>query len=147
MKKLSLAILALSLTTASFAQSSQTSVKAANPTITVPAAPKAKKAEDVVKFADLKHDFGKIKQGTPVSYDFNFENVGGAPVVIESATASCGCTTPTWPKTPVTKAQKNKVAAGYNAATTGPFDKTISVKVAGYDLPIELHITGEVVAK
>ncbi|MEO6930612.1 MAG: DUF1573 domain-containing protein [Chitinophagaceae bacterium] len=141
MKRISLAILAIALTSASFAQSSLNQAKeATKKAVTVP----SRKADDVVKFAEMKHDFGKIKQGTPVNYDFSFENVGAAPVVIESATASCGCTTPTWPKTPVTKAQKNKVSAGYNAANAGPFDKSIAVKVAGYDLPIELHITGEV---
>ena len=143
MKKIYVAILALSISAAGFSQSS---LKTAKDNVTVPAAAKTKKAEDVVKFAEMKHDFGKIKQGTPVSYDFNFENVGAAPVVIESANASCGCTTPTWPKTPVSKTQKNKISAGYNAANVGTFDKTISVKVAGYDLPIELHITGEVLA-
>jgi len=50
MKRISVALLALSLTTAAFAQSSQTSVKATTPTINVPAPPKVKKAEDVVKF-------------------------------------------------------------------------------------------------
>jgi hypothetical protein len=99
-----------------------------------------------VKFVELKHDFGKIKQGTPVSYDFAFENVGATPVVIESATASCGCTTPVWPNTPVSKAKKDKISAGFNAANLGLFTKTISVKVAGYDLPIDLTITGTVLS-
>ena len=102
------------------------------------------KADAAVKFVETKHDFGKIKQGTPVTYDFAFSNAGAKPVVIESATASCGCTTPTWPKTPVAKSKKDKVSAGFNAAAAGTFEKSIQVKVAGYDLPIELKITGEV---
>ncbi len=102
------------------------------------------KADAVVKFAETKHDFGKIKQGTPVTYDFAFTNDGTKPVVIESATASCGCTTPTWPKAPVAKSKKDKVSAGFNAAAAGTFEKSIQVKVSGYDLPIELKITGEV---
>ena len=104
----------------------------------------AKKADAVVKFAQTKHEFGKIKQGTPVTYDFVFSNSGNAPVVIETATASCGCTTPAWPKTPVMKNKTDKVSAGFNAASAGPFEKSIQVKVAGYDLPIELKISGEV---
>jgi len=43
---------------------------------------------------------GKIKQGVPVTYDFAFKNVSKQPVVIESATASCGCTTPVKPEKP-----------------------------------------------
>lgn len=105
-----------------------------------------KKADEAIKFLESKHDFGKIKQGVPVTYEFSFQNLGNQPVVIESATASCGCTTPTWPKTPVTKNKTDKISTGFNAAAPGPFDKTITVKVAGYDLPLELHITGEVLS-
>ena len=97
-----------------------------------------------IKFKEAKHDFGKIKQGVPVTYDFAFQNVSKKPVVIESATASCGCTTPTWPKTPVSKNKSSKISAGFNAAAAGPFDKTIFVKVAGSEQPLELKITGEV---
>jgi hypothetical protein len=97
-----------------------------------------------IKFKEAKHDFGKIKQGTPVTYDFTFQNVSTKPVVIESATASCGCTTPAWPKEPVSKNKSEKVSAGFNAATAGPFDKTIFVKIAGVEQPMELKITGEV---
>jgi hypothetical protein len=103
-----------------------------------------KKADEAVKFVAVKHDFGKIKQGAPVTYDFAFTNVSAKPVVIESATASCGCTTPKWPQTPVSKNKKEKISAGFNAAAPGIFDKSIWVKVSGYDQPIELKITGEV---
>lgn len=103
-----------------------------------------KKAADVINFTDVKHDFGKIKQGVPVTYSFVFKNTSGQPVVIESAVASCGCTTPSWPKTPVMKDKTDKITAGFNAQNLGPFNKTITVKVAGIDLPMELHITGEV---
>lgn len=138
MKRITVALLALSLTSAAFAQTS------VNPVTQV--SNKTKRAADVVKFADMKHDFGKIKQGVPVNYEFMFENVGMAPIVIESAAASCGCTTPTWPKTPITKAKSDKISAGFNAAAPGPFDKTITVKVAGYEQPLELRINGEVLS-
>lgn len=103
-----------------------------------------KKAEDVVKFKEMKHNFGKIKQGVPVTYDFEFSNSGDAPVVIENATASCGCTTPEWPQQPVMKGKADKIKAGFNAAAPGVFEKGIFVKVKGYDYPIEIKITGEV---
>ena len=103
-----------------------------------------KKADEAVKFVEVKHSFGKIKQGTPVTYDFAFKNVSAKQVVIESATASCGCTTPKWPQTPISKNKTEKISAGFNAAAPGPFEKTIYVKVTGYDQPIELKISGEV---
>jgi len=103
-----------------------------------------KKADQAIQFKEVKHDFGKIKQGTPVNYDFAFKNVSSKPVVIESAVASCGCTTPKWPQGPVSKNKTDKVSAGFNAAAPGTFEKTITVKVSGYEQPLELKITGEV---
>ncbi|MBX3255963.1 MAG: DUF1573 domain-containing protein [Chitinophagaceae bacterium] len=102
------------------------------------------KAEDLVSFKEKKHDFGKIKQGTPVNYEFAFQNVSDKPVVIENSWASCGCTTPTWPQQPVAKGKNNAIKAGFNAAAAGPFDKTVYVKVQGIDAPLELKISGEV---
>jgi hypothetical protein len=104
----------------------------------------AKKAEDVVKFKEVSYDFGKIKQGAPVTHDFPFSNISDAPVVIESATASCGCTTPVKPEGAIAKGKSDKVSAGFNAAAVGPFNKVITIKVAGVDMPLQLKITGEV---
>ena len=102
------------------------------------------KAEDLVSFKEKKHDFGKIKQGAPVTYDFAFQNTSNKPVVIENAWASCGCTTPTKPEQPVAKGKSNVIKAGFNAAAAGPFDKTVYVKLQGIDIPLELRITGDV---
>ena len=110
---------------------------------TAPAAPVVK-AEELVKFKETVHDFGKIKQGVPVNYDFAFKNISKKPVVIESATASCGCTTPVKPEKPVAKGKSDVIKAGFNAASPSPFDKTIYIKVAGASLPLELKIKGEV---
>jgi hypothetical protein len=129
MKKLFLFASAIALSTTMFAQQA-----------TAP----QKKAEDVVKFKELAFDFGKIKQGVPVTHDFGFINVSDAPVIIESAIASCGCTTPTKPEGAIPKGKDNKITAGFNASAAGPFNKSITVKVAGIDLPLQLKITGEV---
>ncbi|MDH7462407.1 DUF1573 domain-containing protein [Chitinophagaceae bacterium 26-R-25] len=133
MKKIALlSVFSLLLSVFAFAQTTSTT-----PT---------KKADELVKFAETRHDFGKIKQGVPVTYDFAFKNIGSAPVVIESATASCGCTTPVKPEKPVAKGKSDVVKAGFNAAAAGPFEKTIFVKVAGADQPLELKIAGQVLS-
>ena len=104
------------------------------------------KAEDFIKFPGLVHDFGKIKQGVPVTYDFEFTNVASKPVVVESASASCGCTTPKWPQAAVMMGKKDVINVGYNAAGIGAFTKTITVKLAGIDNPLILTISGEVLS-
>jgi hypothetical protein len=113
-------------------------------TIGVFAQDQAKKAEDVVKFKELTYDFGKIKQGSPVTHDFVFTNISNSPVIIESAVPSCGCTTPVKPEGAIPQGKDNKIQAGFNAANVGPFNKSITIKVAGVDLPLTLKITGEV---
>ena len=113
-------------------------------TLGVFAQDQAKKAEDVVKFKELSYDFGKIKQGSPVTHDFAFTNISNSPVIIESAVPSCGCTTPVKPEGAIPQGKDNKIQAGFNAANVGPFNKSITVKVAGVDLPVQLKITGEV---
>jgi hypothetical protein len=105
-----------------------------------------KRADEVIKFAEVRYNFGKIKQGVPVTHDFQFSNIGNEPLIIETASASCGCTTPTWPKQPVMKAKADILKAGFNAAAPGPFEKTIFVKIKGIDAPYELKISGEVIS-
>ena len=128
MKRIVLAVSALILSATMYAQTSASTPKAA----------------DVIKFKEAVHDFGKIKQGVPVTYDFVFTNVSSKPVVIELAQASCGCTTPVKPEAPIGKGKQDKITAGFNAQTLGVFSKPITVKVAGIDTPLEIKITGEV---
>ena len=136
MKKLFLSFAVLMIAATSFAQTPATAV-------TAPATPVVK-GEDMIKFKETVHDFGKIKQGVPVTYDFEFKNISSKTVVIESATASCGCTTPVKPEQPIAKGKSDKIKAGFNAASPSPFDKTIYVKVAGVAQPMEIKIKGEV---
>jgi hypothetical protein len=94
----------------------------------------------------VAYDFGKIKQNEPAKHDFVFTNISNSPVIIESALASCGCTTPSKPEGAVGKGKDDKITAQYNAGTEGRFNKTVTVKVAGVDEPIVLKITGEVLS-
>lgn len=103
-----------------------------------------KKAEDVVKFKELSFDFGKVKEGTPVTHSFTFTNISNSPIIIESAIASCGCTTPHKPEGAVAAGKTDVISAQYNAANPGPFNKSVTVKLAGIDYPVTLKITGEV---
>ncbi|MFM7854097.1 MAG: DUF1573 domain-containing protein [Flammeovirgaceae bacterium] len=73
------------------------------------------------------HDFGKIKQGVPVTHEFKFTNTGKVPFIITNAQPSCGCTAPDWTKTPVPPGQTGFVKATFNAGMQGPFNKTITV--------------------
>lgn len=90
------------------------------------------------------HEFGKIKQGTPVTYEFKFTNSSKVPLVITNAAPSCGCTTPSWTREPVMPGGQGHIKATYNAAAAGIFDKTITVSANVEGGMVTLHIKGEV---
>lgn len=78
-------------------------------------------------FAEETYDFGKIPKGTPVTHEFNFTNNGKEPIVISNVQASCGCTTPKWPKEPILPGKSSTINVQYNAASPGGFNKSITI--------------------
>lgn len=104
-------------------------------------------AQGVLKFKATEHDFGKIPQGVPAVFTFEFTNTGSAPIVISNAQPSCGCTTPDWTKEPVMPGAKGFVKASYNAASMGVFTKTVTVMSNAETPTLVLNIKGEVIAK
>ncbi len=103
------------------------------------------KAQAPVTFKTITHSFGKIPQGKPVTTNFVFTNTSDKPLVIEVATAGCGCTTPEYPKTPILKGKSGTIKVTYNAASEGEFKKDVTVKFANIAEPVILTIDGEVV--
>jgi hypothetical protein len=102
------------------------------------------KADALIKLNTESYNFGKIKQGSPVTTYFTVTNISDKPVVIESAWAGCGCTTPEVSKEPIAPKATTKVKVGYNAAAMGHFDKVVNLKLAGVQEPKVIKITGEV---
>ena len=106
----------------------------------------AKTDAAVFEWVASAHDFGKIKQGTPVTYEFKFTNKGKVPLVITNAQPSCGCTTPDWSRNPIPPGQQGFIKATYNAAAVGPFNKSITVTANTDPGVTQLSIKGEVEA-
>jgi hypothetical protein len=104
------------------------------------------KVDDVVKLNIEKYDFGKIKQGVPVSYSFEIKNISKAAITVENSWASCGCTTPEKITEPIAPGATAKLKVQYNAAAVAPFTKDVSIKFAGVDEVKVVKITGEVLS-
>lgn len=45
-----------------------------------------------IRFEESLHELGTVTEGVEVPYVFKISNVGGEPLIIKSASASCGCT-------------------------------------------------------
>ena len=74
------------------------------------------------------YDFGDITEGDTVEHSFAFTNTGEFPLVINNITASCGCTTPEWPREPVAPGAKSSIRVRFNSrGKVGQQNKTITV--------------------
>lgn len=104
----------------------------------------AQKPDEIIKINADTYNFGKIKQGVPVTTYFTVTNISDKPVVLENVVPSCGCTTPEWSKEPIAPKGTAKIKVGYNAAAPMPFTKDITIRLAGVPESKIIHITGEV---
>jgi hypothetical protein len=82
----------------------------------------------VLTFKEKTFDFKSIKEGEKVKHTFEFTNTGEAPLVIQNASASCGCTVPDWPKDPIAPGKSGKIDVEFNSSgKSGPQSKTVSI--------------------
>lgn len=105
--------------------------------------------QPVITFTTTEHDFGKINEADGrVSTVFEFKNEGMEPLVLTNVRASCGCTTPTWTKTPVEPGATGAITVTYNPnGRPGRFQKTITVTSNATEGTKKLYIKGEVIPK
>jgi hypothetical protein len=82
---------------------------------------------DVLALKENSFSFGKIPQGRPVTHVFEVVNTGKEAIALENVQASCGCTTPEWSREPIAPGTSQKITVGYNAATEGMFEKSITI--------------------
>ena len=147
MKKIFLPIMCLSILAAC---TNQNSTGSKNPTETQEIATVA--AVDtanspVFKFEKEVYDFGEINDGEKVTYDFKFKNIGNSPLIISSATATCGCTIPEYPKEPVAPGAEGLIRVVFNSAgKAGMQNKIISITANTVPSLTELNILGNVLA-
>jgi hypothetical protein len=82
----------------------------------------------VMEFETVDHDFGTVAEGQKVSYTYKVKNTGEAPLIIQNAAPSCGCTVPTFTKDPIPVGGTGFVTAEFDTSNkTGINNKTITV--------------------
>ena len=147
MKKLSVIALAVLIFTACKQNGTATvEDKVAGTETTAPAV----LAEDAPKFEFDKviHDFGKIVEGEKVQASFKFKNTGKTPLIISNATATCGCTVPEYPKTPVKPGEEGVISVVFDSHNkVGMQDKAVTITSNANPEAEQLHLVGEVTAK
>ena len=82
---------------------------------------------ETLQLNENNHDFGKIQQGRPVTTNFTITNTGKETIILDNVMASCGCTTPEWSREPIKPGQSATLKVGYNAATEGAFNRSVTI--------------------
>ncbi len=98
-----------------------------------------------IKFDKLTHDFGTFSESSPVvECTFTFKNVGQAPLIINQAVASCGCTVPSYTKEPIAPGAQGTIKVTYNGKGKFPghFKKTITIRTNGATELTRLYVEG-----
>lgn len=105
----------------------------------VPAQTKA-----VLTMETTTHNFGTVIEGQIARVEFKVTNTGTEPLILTNVQASCGCTTPKWPREPIAPGATAVIIAEYNSnGRPGTFTKNIFVYSNGGTAT--LTITGNVI--
>lgn len=107
-----------------------------------PANPNAAK----IIFKEESYNFTEVPEGPQVTHEFKFTNTGKEPLILTNVRASCGCTTPSWPKEPILPGKDGAILVTYNTqGRPGAFNKSITI-TSNADTPDKIiYIKGEVV--
>ncbi len=99
-----------------------------------------------LNFKEETYSFSEVPEGPQVTHEFKFQNTGKEPLVLSNVKASCGCTTPSWPKEPILPGKEAAILVTYNTqGRPGPFTKSITI-TSNADTPNKvIYIKGEVV--
>ena len=115
----------------------------------------AETVAEAEKQAEIVFDTIRVNLGTFSEKDgeqkcsFAFTNVGDAPLIINQAFASCGCTVPTYTDKPVPPGGTGIIEVTYNGKGRYPghFKKVITVNTNAKQRLVRLAIEGEMTAK
>ncbi len=96
-------------------------------------------------FASETFDFGTVSAGQVVEHTFTFTNTGEAPLIIQSASASCGCTVPSYSKDPVPVGGTGEIAVRFDSkGKKGNQAPTVTVTANTYPKVMKLRLKGSV---
>ncbi len=83
----------------------------------------------IIKFDTLQHDFGSIKEGEQVGWYFRFRNEGHSDLIINHASASCGCTIPDFTPEPIPPGGEGSIKVVFDSkGRSGKQQKSVTVE-------------------
>jgi hypothetical protein len=124
-------------------------VASVTPSVTTPPADvKPEGPLPEMQFDAMQHDFGTVTEGQKVIHVYKVKNTGQAPLLIQNAQPSCGCTAPDWTKTPIPVGESGFVKAEFDTkGKPGMNNKTITVTANTWPKTSTLTFKAQVIAK
>ncbi len=102
----------------------------------------------IMSFEKTTYDFGRIVQGDVIQTKINFINTGNAPLEVVNASASCGCTRPTFPFLPIGPGERGYIGVEYNSTgKLGPQNPEIRLYTNISPEPVKVYLKGVVLDK
>ncbi len=104
-------------------------------------------AAQTAHFPVTDYNFGAFDEDSgPVDCRFALVNTGDKPLTILSARATCGCTTPTFPRRAITPGDTAYISVSYDPqGRPGRFSKQVYVETDGEPRKTRLDISGTVI--
>jgi len=105
--------------------------------------------EAKIAFDNDTYEFGTVNEGDVIKHAFLVTNTGDGDLIISNATASCGCTIPTWPKEAIAPKESAQIFVEFDTEgktnfqskavrlTTNTVIGKESLKVTGMVIPRE----------
>ncbi len=116
-----------------------------NPTAQTPQIPDDTVNVAKIQFTEQVYDYGTVKAGEKVEHTFKFKNVGVAPLIIETAKSTCGCTVPQFPKEPIAPGESGEIAVKFDSKNkSGRQRKPVNITANTWPKLTTVHIDGTV---
>ncbi len=108
----------------------------------------AKDGVPMLVFDKDLHDFGRVYEGEKVTYAFRFQNTGTGDLIIRSATGSCGCTIPEYPKEPIKPGGEGYIRVSFDShGRVGHNEKQVTLISNTIPNNTSISITADVTEK
>ncbi len=99
-----------------------------------------------VSYNKIRHNFGDVKSGTSVTYNFGIKNEGKSNLIIRKVKASCGCTATKPGKKELAPGEETELKVSFNTrGINGKQHKTVTVITNDPKNPVQiLHIQANI---
>ena len=97
-----------------------------------------KKYYPEIEFVEESYEVGEIIEGDVITHTFKFKNIGKAPLNIEKAEGTCGCTQPSYPFLAIAPGEEGEIGVNYHSVgKSGPQKPEIIVHSDAKNNPIK----------